>query len=390
MGRSRGTGATEDGREGTGATEDGREGTGVTEDGREGTGATEDGREGTGVTEDGREGTGSPARDSSPPRDASEERAKKRDREEDDNASDDDENKKQKVDSEKEDATSEDEVDFGNQEGKTTHYKFVLFGPTGSGKTTLVNWLTAPDKDYIDKQRGGHASAAASSVTTKVSIVESGVFTECGEKYQLSFADTPGFGANDEKRFTEKGGLMAQTLKQLVDESNDHINGILLVLKMERFRQDLKKSLEEYIRMFDELKLSKKSVMIFITHSLQFTDKIQTKFSDQIFDIFNTQTVKENIRHVNFCMPADFRKDFRKLYQQHATKELSSVRNLLLKFKEPQSLRKWMNEKNGVYATIDGAFGKKKSSTIDGAGGKKRGILDMGKSALSSILDMGK
>ena len=57
------------------------------------------------------------------------------------------------------------------------------------------------------------------------------------------------------------------------------LNGVVLVLKMERFRQDLEGELVNYMKMFKTFKLSKSAFIVVITHSLQYTEAIKSQYS---------------------------------------------------------------------------------------------------------------
>merc|ERR1719410_45318 len=123
---------------------------------------------------------------------------------------------------------------FGRVMERDQELSFVCFGPTGSGNTTLINYMTATGMDYVNQMKGGEAKVGTDSTTKKISKVGSGKMPKPGSHtgfYSFNFYDTPGHGAKDQRDWIE-GSLMANTVKQLLAETG-RLNGVILVLKME-------------------------------------------------------------------------------------------------------------------------------------------------------------
>jgi len=219
------------------------------------------------------------------------------------------------------------------------------------------------------KEKGGKAGAHTKSQTRQVRSIKSN-YVYKSEKYSFQFFDTPGHGAQDEKNFTKDSTLMAQTVNQLLEKTNT-LNGVILVLKMERFRADLEDALKDYIKMFKvfekKFDLDKKAFMVVITHSLQYNDEVKKAYTDSIFELFKDHVLEENVRHVNFCMIQELHVNFcmmqelppafAKLYTEAATRELTEFRrHLTTRFKDAYNIRHWVDRQFGLDKKIDAMF----------------------------------
>jgi len=249
-------------------------------------------------------------------------------------------------------------IDWGLQEIRQNDYNFVAFGPTGAGKTTVITYMTASGLDDVLKEKGGKAGAHTKSQTRQVRHIKSNYFytEDKSEKYAFQFFDTPGHGAQDEKNFTKDSTLMAQTVNQLLEKTHT-LNGVILVLKMERFRADLEDALKDYIKMFKVFDLDKKAFMVVITHSLQYNAAVKKAYTDNIFELFKDHVLEENVRHVNFCMIQELQPAFAKLYTEAATRELTELRrHLTTSFKDAYNIRHWVDRQFGLDKKIDEMF----------------------------------
>jgi len=252
---------------------------------------------------------------------------------------------------------------FGPVMARDQELSFVVFGPTGSGKTTLINYMTAACIEDVNQMKGGEAKVCTDSTTKHISKVSSGKMPKpgLGTGYcTFTFFDTPGHGAKDEVDWMQ-GSLMASTVKQLLAETG-MLNGVILVLKMERFRSDLEDALKEYITMFKKFELDKAAFLVVVTHSLPFTDEIRKAYSKNIATLFRDHTLANNVIHVNVAMLPEMSVDFQKAYRSTIPRELTSFREHLLKnFAKDYNIRHWFDKERGLDKSIDQIFSKGRS-----------------------------
>lgn len=253
-----------------------------------------------------------------------------------------------------------DEEMFGPVVERDQDLSFVVFGPTGSGKTTLINYMTAGNMGNVNAMRGGQAQVSVDSATKRVCNVKSQKFAKGNGHYTLQFFDTPGHGAKDQKDWLQGGSLMADTVKQLMSETG-RLNGVMLVLKMERFRSDLEEALKEYIKMFALLELEKAAFLVVITHSLPFTEDIKTAYAQNIAELFQQQVLPSNVIHVNVAMLPEMVESFQQIYQAAVPGELRRFKDHLLgNFEKEYNIRHWFDKERGLNASIDKVFPAKR------------------------------
>lgn len=251
---------------------------------------------------------------------------------------------------------------FGEVMERDQDLSFVVFGPTGSGKSTLINYMTATGMEYVDQMKGGEAKVGTDSTTKKISKVGSGKMRKPGSNsgfFSFNFYDTPGHGAKDQRDWAE-GSLMANTVKQLLSETG-RLNGVILVLKMERFRSDLERALKDYITLFERFELDKSAFLVVVTHSLPYTDELKDVYRQNIAETFADHTLAKNVIHVNVAMLQEISKEFQDIYRKKIPLELASFRTHLLEnFEKEHNIRHWFDKERGLERKVDHMFSSPK------------------------------
>ena len=135
------------------------------------------------------------------------------------------------------------------------------------------------------------------------------------------------------------------------------LNGVVLVLKMERFRQDLEGELVNYMKMFKTFKLPKSAFIVVITHSLQYTEAIKSQYSQWIAERFSEMVRRENILHMNFILLDEVNEDFGMLYAKQAKDQQDAFKNHInQRFANEYNIRHWFDKKMGLDKEIGAIF----------------------------------
>lgn len=248
---------------------------------------------------------------------------------------------------------------FGYPTARDQNFCFVLFGPTGAGKTTLINFMAAKDLDDVQQLRGGQGGMGPDSMTKEIAVVHTPKFWLEDQQCSFTLLDTPGYGAKDQHKWV-KGSLMASTVKQLLRDTSK-INGVVLVLKMERFRSDMESALKDYISFFQHFDLDKTAVLVVITHSLPYNDQIKNEYRVAIAKLFEQHVIASNVIHVNVCLPGELMPEFQSLYEAATGQQLSSLKeHMRTNFKKEHNIRHWFDVKSGIETDVDKMLAPKK------------------------------
>jgi GTPase Era involved in 16S rRNA processing len=203
----------------------------------------------------------------------------------------------------------------------TYNGSFIVLGVTGSGKTTMINYITAKDQRDIE---GDDMGVSVMSKTTKIAIKES-EFTTKGQKYNLRFIDTIGFDAVD----MDPRVLIQDLMKEVIIHNVQSMNGVILLIKMERNRYHIMQQIDKVLLFFNKFKALKEHVLVVITHSAMYTQDLQEDYSMQIYEAFQKYCNPENICHINLAKTVEMKEPFKSIFEELIDPEVDKLLNKL-------------------------------------------------------------
>ncbi len=172
---------------------------------------------------------------------------------------------------------------------------FIVLGTTGSGKTTLIRYMT--EAKFEGLSQGGQFRISVDSVTQESKVYKTGRIKMHDTSVTLKFRDTVGFGAKDMASKT----ILKDTFLDVVGDF-DKIRGCVLVHKCERHREGGAQDLEQIKQMLDTMGLNiGKHLLIVITHTGHLSEETQETYTADIRKKVLEDVPEDRVIHVNFA-----------------------------------------------------------------------------------------
>src|SRR3989338_5916375 len=135
----------------------------------------------------------------------------------------------------------------------------LVVGVTGSGKTSLIQYMT---KKYDEEIELDKIKATSASSTKDIIHYESDYFIDHDKtKHKFQFYDTIGIGADDIKIDTIS--ILINKMIQITPT----LNKILIVMKMERNRDNVIRDLHQMIAFFNKIGAKERHLYLILTHA---------------------------------------------------------------------------------------------------------------------------
>ncbi len=213
-------------------------------------------------------------------------------------------------------------LDTGHKSIELMHGTFVVLGAAGSGKTTLINYIT---------QKQGPCGSHPDTYTNRSTQYDSGLLTIDGAQLKLRFLDTIGFDAHDVK----SDELFVQLSEAIIVMGDPRVNAVILVHKMERFRSHFWRDLEKILKMFQLFQIQTEHILVVITHSTLYNDDVKLEYQHQLFEKLSDKVLESNIIHVNFIKAAEIHPEFLPFFNRTAPIEFEKIVRKLMTFNSP-------------------------------------------------------
>eukprot|EP00298_Acanthocystis_sp_HF-20_P011513 c19433_g1_i1.p1 GENE.c19433_g1_i1~~c19433_g1_i1.p1 ORF type:complete len:289 (+),score=34.95 c19433_g1_i1:26-892(+) len=205
---------------------------------------------------------------------------------------------------------------------------YIVLGSTGSGKSTLINYMTQTDtSDMLDSSFG----SSVNSVTKGFNVVESKRTTINDVEAEFRFMDSIGFDAHD----IDNDRLFRNITKQILLMGDPRINAVVLVHKMERFRSKFAHDLDNILRMFKLFDIKKEHILVVITHSALYSDDVREKYTKDLSKKLYEYVRETNIMHVNFVKYSEIDPAFIKHFEDSMPREFDKLAKKLMKYTNP-------------------------------------------------------
>jgi GTPase SAR1 family protein len=229
-------------------------------------------------------------------------------------------------------------LNTSGKRSKTSTKTFLVLGPTGSGKTTFINHIC---KEEFKDMKGMSSGTKSCTTLESAEIVTSDEIEFEGEKTTYRFMDSVGFDAAD----VEADDIFIKMSKDLVESGSSSVNGLILVHKMERMRGGVAAEMGKVKKMFDMFDIHPEQIMLVITNSLLYGKKVQKRYSEEIKKYF---TDSYNVAHFNFLDSSELSKQFKPIYQEHASREVEKAWRVLKKFDKQFNPMTYVAKKIGL------------------------------------------
>eukprot|EP00960_Hanusia_phi_P035545 751779-Hanusia_phi.AAC.1 len=205
---------------------------------------------------------------------------------------------------------------------------FIVLGTTGSGKTTLVRYMTEKSTQGLSK--GGQFRLSLDSVTEESRVYKTPKIKFGDVSVTLKFRDTIGFGAKD----MESKLILKETFLKVVTDF-DKIRGVILVHKCERYREGTAQDLEKIKRMLDTMGLDiKKHLLVVVTHTAHLSTDTQLAYSEEIREKIHKDVPVDRIIHVNFAKTEELNDYHKKFFQDTMRDEFVKLVKKLMEFED--------------------------------------------------------
>ncbi len=233
-------------------------------------------------------------------------------------------------------------LDTGHKSIELMHGTFVVLGAAGSGKTTLINYIT---------QKEGPCGSHPDTYTDRSTQYDSGLLTIDDIQLKLRFLDTIGFDAHDVK----SDELFVQLSEAIIVMGDPRVNAVILVHKMERFRSHFWGDLEKILKMFQLFQIKPEHVLVVITHSALYSDDVKMEYQHQLFEKLkerHNNVLETNIMHVNFIKATEIHPEFLPYFNRTAPIEFEKIVRKLMMFNSPFNPNTYILDRMRLKETI--------------------------------------
>ena len=207
---------------------------------------------------------------------------------------------------------------------------FIVLGTTGSGKTTLIKYMTTHKINDMGHGTNMHRTSLSSQTTESKLYKTPKITMPDGVEVSLKLRDTVGFGAKD----METRNILKDTFLEVVTDF-EKIRGCILVHKCERFREGGYKDLECMKRMLERMGLKfDQHLLLVITHTGHLSDETKKSYADELKETVLPDIPADRIMHVNFANMDELNEYHQKFYQDTAKTEFSRMVGKLREFED--------------------------------------------------------
>ena len=128
----------------------------------------------------------------------------------------------------------------------------------------------------------------------------------------LTLVDTVGFGAAD----VENADIAKQVMEYVLKNSPSQLNGIVLVHKAERYREDYAQQVAVMQKIVATLGATVAHVLVVVTHTLQYSEEMRQEYSDKLFQKLRGVVQRNNIVHANFANWVELSEEAKQQFQR--------------------------------------------------------------------------
>eukprot|EP00466_Bigelowiella_natans_P008490 jgi/Bigna1/88620/estExt_fgenesh1_pg.C_350032 len=221
---------------------------------------------------------------------------------------------------------------------------YIVLGPTGSGKTNLINHMVHYD---TSSHRGSGPST--DSQTLNCTFHESGVMKLHGKEVEFRFLDSIGFDAAD----VDNQHLFVEVTQRITEMGDSNVNAVIVIQKMDRFRTNFKNDMDMMIKMFKLFRIKQRHILLVITHSAFYSDKVQDAYREELFRKVKAHVYLKNIIHVNFLRHEELRDEFQPYFKNLSNKEFDKLSLKLLSFTDPFQPKEYLKKHVNLEKVID-------------------------------------
>jgi len=211
---------------------------------------------------------------------------------------------------------------------KITEQSIIVVGIAGAGKTSIINYLCG-DFDFSMKDAG----MSGESVTKDVNMKTSPIYTVDGDdtdQYRFTLYDTQGFGSDD-----IVFDVIREALTQNIQRKSE-IHKILIVIKMERFRNEVSNQLTEMINFIKKFEAQNSNFCLLLTHTDPWHKNIITDYLNNLIDKYELGFIpKENITFGCFAILQDLDEKLLSIYEEKRNESITKLHGLLRKTTAP-------------------------------------------------------
>lgn len=176
--------------------------------------------------------------------------------------------------------------------------KAVVIGSVGSGKTSLCRYVTGLYSKNSDSKMSGFSVTKGvtpyKGVYLKVDTPKGTTETN-NSKIQFTMTDSEGYGADG----FSTDNLRNQLFNTLKFETE--LNGVIIVVSFERFRNGLKGDLDHLLGVIKTLGLDKEHTIVCFTHCELYTEAVKKSYFEEFKKYYNFDIDETNV--VFGCFP---------------------------------------------------------------------------------------
>eukprot|EP00808_Paulinella_micropora_P009513 g24342.t1 len=198
------------------------------------------------------------------------------------------------------------------------HGTFIVMGAAGSGKTTLIEYLThASFEEIFTEDIGAQSDTKTQKVELKNIFMENETHA-----WEYDFYDT----IED---------IYKKLFLSILKNGHQRINGLIFCFKMGRMTSTTKKAILSTAEVFKRLKISKNNTVFIITHGMMYKRSIQERFENDLFNHLKEVVHRHNVVSVNMMNINEVEERFRPLVLATAIESVEKAHRLLHSFKSP-------------------------------------------------------